>query len=146
VILSETGTDRSRWATEKKFGAWLGLAPNRKQSGRRLLSSKTRPGCQRAAQAFRLSARTLIRSKSAWGAFLRRIAGRRGMPKAITATAYKLARIVYGMLKGGQPYVQQGMEDYEAKYRERQLKQLRRKAKELGYELREPAPAAAAAT
>ena len=69
------------------------------------------------------------------------------MPKAITAMASKLARIVCGMLKGGQPYAQQALEEYEAKYRERQLKQLRRKAKELGYERRDPAqPVAAAAT
>ena len=89
AILSEVGTDRSRWTNEKKFGAWLGLAPHLKQSGRRLLSSKTRPGCNRAAQPFRLSARTRIRSKSALGAFLRRRAARRGMPKAITAVVNK---------------------------------------------------------
>jgi transposase len=142
AVLSEIGTDMSRFANEKKFGAWLGLAPNRKRSGGRLLSSKTRPGVNRAAQALRLSARTLIRSKSALGAFLRRIAARRGMPKAITATAYKLARIVYAMLKHGMHYAQQDMDDYEARYRDRQLKQLRRKAQELGYELTEkPQPA-----
>lgn len=139
VILSEIGTDMSRWANEKKFGAWLGLAPNTKKSGGKVLSSKTRPGTNRAAQAFRLAARTLIRSKSALGAFTRRIAGRRGMPKAITATAYKLARIVYGMLKRGMEYSRQEMQEYEANYRDRQLKQLRRKAKELGYELKEKA-------
>ena len=75
---------------------------------------------------------------------MRRIASRRGMPKAITATAYKLARIVYAMLKHGTTYARQEMDVYEAKYRERQVKQLRRKAKELGYELLEAAPSAAA--
>jgi transposase len=135
VILSEIGTDMSRWANEKKFGAWLGLAPNPKKSGGRLKSAKTRPGSGRAAQALRLAARSLIRSKSALGAFLRRVASHRGMPKAITATAYKLARIVYGMLKHGTEYVKQGMEEYEARHRERQLRRLQRQAKELGYEL-----------
>jgi transposase len=135
VILSEIGTDMSRWANEKKFGSWLGLAPNPKKSGGRLKSAKTRPGPSRAAQALRLAARSLIRSKSALGAFLRRIAARRGMPKAITATAYKLARIVYGMLKHGTAYVKQGLEEYEARHQERQLRRLQRQAKELGYEL-----------
>jgi transposase len=139
TLLSEIGTDMSSWANEKKFGAWLGLAPNPKKSGRKLLSSRTRPGSNRAAVAFRLAARSLIRSKSALGAFLRRIAARRGMPKAITATAYKLARIVYGMLKHGMAYASETMADYEAKYRDRQLRQLQRKARELGYELTEKA-------
>ena len=135
VLLSEIGTDMSRWASEKKFGAWLGLAPNSKKSGKKVLSSRTRPGTNRAAQALRLAARTLVRSKSALGAFLRRIAARRGMPKAITATAYKLARIVYGMLKHGTTYAQQEMTAYEAQYRDRRLKQLQRQARELGFEL-----------
>jgi transposase len=141
VILSEIGTDMSRWATEKKFGAWLGLAPNPKKSGGRLKSARTRPGSSRAAQALRLAARSLVRSQSALGSFLRRIAARRGMPKAITATAYKLARIVYGMLKHGTAYAQKGMAEYEAKHRERQLRQLSKKAEELGYQLQEKAQA-----
>jgi transposase len=143
ALLSEIGTDMSRWASEKKFGAWLGLAPSPRRSGGKLISSRTRPGANRAALALRLAARALMRSKSALGAFLRRIAARRGMPKAITATAYKLARIVYGMLKHGTNYARQEMEDYEKQYRERQLKSLKKKAKELGYELTEKAAARA---
>jgi transposase len=140
VILSEIGTDMSRWANEKKFGAWLGLAPNPKKSGGKLKSAKTRSGANRAARALRLAARTLMRSHTALGAFFRRIAARRGVPKAITATAYKLARIIYGMLKQGMNYAQQGMADYEAAHRERQVKRLRRQAKEMGYELTERSP------
>jgi transposase len=83
----------------------------------------------------RLAARNLHRSKSALGAFFRRIAARRGVPRAITATAYKLARIVYAMLKHGEAYVKTSLEQYEQEYRERQLKQLKRKAAEMGYEL-----------
>jgi transposase len=141
VILSEIGTDMSCWASEKKFGAWLGLAPNPKKSGGRLKSARTRAGSSRAAQALRLAARSLIRSQSALGSFLRRIAARRGMPKAITATAYKLARIVYGMLKHGTAYAQQGLAAYEAKHRDRQVRQLKKKAEELGYDLQEKAAA-----
>ena len=135
AILSEVGTDMSRWASEKKFGSWLGLAPNPRKSGGRLKSARTRPGASRAALAFRLAARSLIHSQSALGAFLRRIAARRGMPKAITATAYKLARIVYGMLKHGAAYAAKGAEEYEKAYRERAVRGLRRKAAELGLEV-----------
>src|SRR6266571_2173094 len=95
VVLSEIGTDMSRWPSEKHFGSWLGLAPNPKKSGGRVKSSATRPGVNRAAQALRLAAKNLQRSQSALGAFFRRIAARRGLAKAITATAYKLARIIY---------------------------------------------------
>jgi transposase len=137
VLLSETGTDVSRWRNGKAFGSWLGLAPNPKKTGGRLKSSRTRPGANRAAQALRLAARTLHRSKSALGAFFRRVAARRGVPKAVTAAAYKLARTVYAMLKHGQAYAAKGQEEYEEQYRQRQLRQLAKKAREMGYELKE---------
>jgi len=137
VILSEIGTDMSRWRNERAFGSWLGLAPNPKKSGGKLKSARTRPGVNRAAQALRVVAQTLHRSKSALGAFFRRIAGRRGVPKAITATAYKLARIIYALLKHGQEYVQQSVAEYEAAYRARVVRKLQQKASELGFELRE---------
>jgi transposase len=143
VLLSEIGTDVSRWRNQKAFGSWLGLAPNPKKSGGKLKSSRTRAGANRAAQALRLAARTLQRSKSALGAFFRRIASRRGVPKAITAAAYKLARIVYGMLKNGQQYAARGQEEYEEEYRERQKRNLAKKASELGYELKEKTQEAA---
>src|SRR5437763_16644992 len=126
VVLSEIGTDMSRWPSEKHFGSWLGLAPNPKKSGGKVQSSATRPGVNRAAQALRLAAKNLQRSRSAMGAFFRRIAARRGLAKAITATAYKLARIVYALLKHGQEYARQSMEEYEAAHRERQLRNLRK--------------------
>ena len=109
-VLREVGTERSRWPSEKHCGSWLGLAPHPKQSGGRVTSSATRPGSHRAAQALRLAAKNLQRSQSALGAFFRRIAARRGVAKAITATAYKLARMVYAMLKHGMAYVAQGLE------------------------------------
>ncbi len=135
VVLSEVGTDMSRWPSEKHFGSWLGLAPCPRKTGGKLLSAGTRPGVSRAAQALRMAARNLQRSQSALGAFFRRVASRRGVPKAITATAYKLARIIYQMLKHGQEYVAQGQQEYEKAYQERVLKNLKRKARELGYEL-----------
>jgi transposase len=79
VVLSEIGTDMSRWPSEKHFGSWLGLAPNPKKSGGKVKSAATRPGANRAAQALRLAANNLQRSHSALGAFFRRIAARRGM-------------------------------------------------------------------
>jgi transposase len=132
VVLSEIGTARSRWPSEKHFGSWLGLAPNPKKSGGRVKSSATRPGGNRAAQALRLAAKNLQRSQSALGAFFRRIAARRGLAKAITATAYKLARIIYAMLKHGMAYVAQGLAAYETAYRERVVRQMKRKAATLG--------------
>ena len=132
VVLSEIGTDMRRWPSAKHFGSWLGLAPNPKKSGGKIKSSATRPGVNRAAQALRLAAKNLQRSRSALGAFFRRIAARRGLAKAITATAYKLARIVYALLRYGTAYVAQGLAAYETAYRERVVRQVKRKAAELG--------------
>jgi transposase len=132
VVLSEIGTDMSRWPNAKAFGSWLGLAPNPKKSGGKVKSSATRPGVNRAAQALRLAAKNLQRSRSALGAFFRRIAARRGLAKAITATAYKLARIVYALVKYGAAYVAQGQAAYEMAYRERVVRQVKRKAAALG--------------
>lgn len=142
VVLSEVGTDLGRWPSAKQFGSWLGLAPCARQSGARAGPAATRPGLNRAAQALRLAARCLQRSRSALGAFFRRVAARRGVPKAITATAYKLARLIYAMLKHGQEYVAVGQEAYEQAYRDRAVRQLRRKAAELGLEVTEKAATA----
>jgi hypothetical protein len=110
------------------------LAPKRRVRRRRDndVSSATRPGVDRAAQALRLAAKNLQRSQSALGAFLRRIAARRELAKAITATAYKLACIICAVLKHGMAYVAQGLEAYETAYRERVVKQMKRKAAALG--------------
>ena len=94
-----------------------------------------RPGAHRVTVALRLAARSLHHSQSAFGAFFRRMKARLGTPKAITATAHKLARLVYGLLKHGTAYVQQGIEAYETHYRERTVKAMVRQAKTLGYAL-----------
>jgi transposase len=139
TVLSEIGTDMSRWPTAKHFCSWLGLCPQHKISGGKVLSRRTKPCASRAALALRLAANALHRSQSALGAFLRRLKARLGAPKAITATAHKLARLVYALLKEGTVYVTQGMEEYEHRYRERVVQNLSRRARELGYELVQPA-------
>ncbi len=135
VVLSEIGTDMSRWPSEKHFASWLGLCPQVRLSGGKIKSSRVRRGANRAAAALRLAARSLHHSKSALGAFFRRLKTRLGASKAIVATAHKLARLVYRLLKHGEAYVAQGMEEYEHKYRQRRSQALARQARELGFEL-----------
>jgi len=134
-IIGEIGIDMSSWPTEKHFASWLGLCPGSKISGGKVLSSKTKPSANRAAHAFRLAAYSLQRSKSAIGAFLRRKKAQIGAPKAITATAHKIARIFYNMLKYGTEYVDLGQEYYEQRYQDRVVANLKRKAKQFGFEL-----------
>jgi transposase len=134
-VLSETGVDMGRWRTEKHFSSWLGLAPGNKVSGGRVLSSKTTPTANPAAQALRMAAYTLSNSKSYLGAFYRRLRARHGSPKAITATAHKLARLIYSMIKRSSEYVDKGESYYEEQYQGRMLKNLKQRAKQLGYSL-----------
>ena len=135
VILSEIGTDMHRWPSVKHFCSWLGLCPQHNISGGQVLSRRVRPGAHRVAVALRLAARSLHHSQSALGAFFRRMKARLGTPKAITAAAHKLARLVYHLLKHGSAYVQQGLENYEAQYHERKVKTMAKQAKALGYTL-----------
>ena len=135
TVISEIGLDMSRWPTEKHFGSWLGLAPGSKVSGGKRLSGRTKPSANRAAAALRLAAQSLNQSQSALGAYFRRLKARLGAPKALTAAAYKLARILYRMLKYGAAYVDQGETVYEERYRDRLLRNLKRRAAELGFQL-----------
>ncbi len=134
-IIGEIGIDMSHWPNEKHFSSWLGLCPGSKISGGKVLSSKTKPSANRAAHAFRLAAFSLQRSKSAIGAFLRRKKAQIGAPKAITATAHKIARIFYNMLKNGTEYIDLGQEYYEQRYQDRVITNLKRKAKLFGFVL-----------
>lgn len=127
-LVSEIGTDMSLWPTEKHFASWLCLCPGSKKTGGRLISGKTRRSANRAAAVLRLAASSLARSHCALGAYYRRIKARLGPAKAITATAHKLAKIVYNMLKHGKDYVDRGAEYYEKQYRERVLKNLSKRA------------------
>ena len=135
TIISEIGLDMSQFATVQHFCSWLGLCPLVKKTGGRVKSSRTRPGVNRAAVALRLAANGLHASKGAIGAFLRRKKAHLGAPKAITAAAHKLARIVYLALKYGMTYVRQTQEEYEARAREQQVKSLKKKARALGMEV-----------
>ncbi len=135
TLISEIGPGVSRFATVKKFCSWLGLCPNWQKSGGRVKSSRTRRGVNRAAQALRLAAQSLHHSQGALGGFLRRMKGRLGAQAAVTATAHKVARIVYLALKHGMTYVRQNQEEYEAQMKEKQIKALRRKARQLGLEI-----------
>ena len=135
IIISEIGLDMSRWKTAKHFASWLGLCPGNKVSGGKRLSGKSKPCANRVAVALRMAANTLYRSECAFGAYLRRMKMRLGSPKAITALAHKLAKLIYIMLKYGHEYVEKGVEFYEEMYRTRRESNLKKKAKELGYTL-----------
>jgi len=134
TILSEIGLDPGRFPTEKQFVSWLGLCPNNRITGGEVKSTKTKKTNNRAAAAFRMAAQSVGKSNTAFGGFYRRIAARLGAPKAITATAHKLARIFYRMWSTGQSYVDMG-DHYEARYKERVLHNITKRARELGYEV-----------
>jgi len=136
TLLSELGTDFTKWPTMKQFCSWLGLCPNWQQTGGKVKSSRTRRGRNRAGHALRLAAWSLMRSKSYLGAYLRRQRSRLGAPKAITACAHKLARIVYHLVRYGMAYVRQTESAYAEQVRERLEKQLYRRASELGFEVK----------
>jgi transposase len=135
TILSEVGLDMSRWKTEAHFASWLGLCPDNRVSGDKVLKRGTRHVINRAATALRLAATTLIRSRSYLGAQYRRLRTRLGAPKAITAMAHRLARLVYRMLKYGQEYVDKGTQFYEQRLRDQKLQSLKKNAASLGLRL-----------
>jgi hypothetical protein len=134
-VLSETGTDMSRWPTVKHFAAWLRLCPNNRITGGKVKQSGTQPTTNRASTALRVAATSLERSQSALGTFYRRMRARQGAPVAITATAHKLARIIYCMLRDRTPYQDAGIHSYEQKSRERMVRNLNRQAARLGFRL-----------
>jgi transposase len=134
-LVAEIGTDMRRWPSEKHFTSWLTLAPKNKVSGGRLLSSQTQPSANRAAAILRMAAMSLGRTQTALGAFYRRLAFRVGKAKAITATARKLAVLVYRTLKGEVVYCDAGADAYDAHQRSRVLRRLRQRATTLGFDL-----------
>jgi transposase len=134
-LIAEIGTDMTRWTTEKHFTSWLTLAPKNKISGGRLLSSRTEPSANRAAAILRMAAMTLGRGQTALGAFYRRLAGRIGKPQALTATARKLALLVYRALTGDFVYRDPGADQYDQQQRTRVLRRLRERAAALGFDL-----------
>lgn len=135
IVISEIGPDMSRFPTVKHFTSWLGLCPGTKISGGKVLGSKSKRSANRATQALKLAAVALRSSRSALGAYYRRMCARMDKPKAVTAAAHKLARLVYVMLTRGQEYTDQGQQYFEERYRERVVRQLTKRARDLGLEL-----------
>jgi len=134
-LVSEIGLDMSRWPSEKHFASWLTVAPRNQISGGKLLSSRTQPSANRAAKILRMAAMSLGRSDHALGAFYRRMGARVGKAKAITATARKLALLVYRMLRYRTPYHEPSAAGYDRQQRSRILRGLRKRASSLGFEL-----------
>jgi transposase len=135
TVVAEVGVDVSAFPTEKHFVSWLALCPNHAITGGRIRRRKSRPSANRIATALRIAAQTLHKSKTALGAFYRRMRARLGAPKAITAAARKLGANVYRMLKHGEAFVERGQDAYEKQYQDRVLANLRRSAKHLGFQL-----------
>jgi transposase len=135
AVISETGVDMSRFPSAGHFASWLGLCPGTRITGGKVMSGKTKRCANHAAQALRLAAAALRASQSALGAYFRRMCSRMDKPKAVTATAHKLARLIYTMLTKGEEYTDQGQDYYEERYRERVLLQLSQRAQKLGMKL-----------
>ncbi len=135
AVVSEVGADMSKFPSAKHFTSWLGLCPGTKITGGKVMSGKTKRVVNRAAQALRLAAAALRSSKSALGAYFRRLCSRMDKPKAVTAAAHKLARLIYTMLTRGQEYTDQGQDYYEERYRERVLRALSQRAAKLGMKM-----------
>ncbi len=135
VVLAEVGVDVSRFPTEKHFASWLGLCPRDGRSNETIKKKAPRKGKNRLGQALRMAAQAVGRTQTVLGMFYRRIKSRLGGKGAVTATAHKLAVLIYRMLQHGTEYVAQGLEDYEAKQKAKMLEGLRRKAQVLGMEL-----------
>ncbi len=142
TVLSEIGPDLSRFANVKHFCSWLGLCPGTKISGGKVLSARTRRSTNRVRQALKLATMSLSRNGSALGAFYRRLCARMDKPRANTAVAHKLARMIYFMLTRGEQFVDRGQQHYEEHQRQRSIAALRRRAALLGFAI---TPTAAAA-
>ena len=135
TILTEVGLDPEAFGTEKRFASWLGLAPHTKKTGGKVISTRTKKTQNRANTALRVAAQTLWRSHSALGGFYRRMRAKHGPAVAIVATAHKLARIIYRLLKYREANVDPGEAYYEQQYRERTIRTLKRKVVSLGFVL-----------
>src|SRR6516165_568326 len=132
TVISEVGLDMARWQDEHHFASWLGLCPDNRITGGKVIRRGTRHVINRAATALRIAATTLLRSQSYLGAQYRRFRAKLGAPKAITAMAHKLAVLVSRMLRWGQEYVDKGMQYYEDRHREQQIHLLKKRAAKLG--------------
>jgi transposase len=135
TLLGEIGPDLSRFANGAAFTSWLGLCPDNRISGGKVLSVKTRKVKNRAATALRMAAQSLYRSQSYLGHYYRRMRAKLGAPKAITAAAHKLARIIYHMVTTRQAYDETICVQNEVQNRRRLEARLRKQARDLGLEI-----------
>jgi len=134
-VLAEVGPDLSKFRSAAAFASWLGLCPDNRISGGKVLKVRTRHVQNRAALALRLAAHTLHHDRSALGQFFRRMRTKLGAPKAITATAHKLARILYHLLTTGQPYQESIFAEWEKQHRQRTLSRLHTQVQAFGFRL-----------
>jgi transposase len=135
TLLAEVGPDLSKFRSAAAFASWLGLCPDNRISGGKILSVHTRHVQNRAALALRIAAHTLRHNQSVLGHYYRRMRAKLGAPKAITATAHKLARILYHLLTTGQPYKESIFAERETQHQQRTLFSLHARARALGYQL-----------
>jgi transposase len=140
TIISAVGWSLDAFASEKQFCSWLHLAPHNDISGGKVLRSRTLKGGNRAGQVFRLAAQSVSRTQSEYGAFCRKIRAKHGPKKAIVATAPKLARAFFAMLKTHDPYHARSAQAYTEREQERLLERVRKQASKFGYELVQSAP------
>jgi hypothetical protein len=135
MLIGEIGVDMSRWRSARAFSSWLGLCPGAKISGGKVLSRKTRKVVNRASTVLRLAAWAAGKTDTWLGRFYRRIRARQGAAKAVTATARKLACIIYHLLKYKEDFVLLDTSKYEAQAQAHRVRRLRKEAKNMGYEL-----------
>jgi len=135
TVLSEAGLNPQSFGVSKRFTSWLGLCPENRVTGGKIKSARTRKVVNRAAKAFRIAANSLKNSPSALGGYYRRMRALHGPAKAITATAHKLARIFFHLWVNGGNYHDLGADYYEQKYKNRIVKNMKKRAKQLGFEI-----------
>ena len=135
TVIMEVGTDMSKFPSEKHFCSWLGLAPKHEISGAKVLKNKTLKTKNRAGQAFRMAAQSVKQADCVFGSLYRRLKSRLDKAQATVATAHAIARVVYRMLKYKVEYEAINVKEYEAKYKEQQIKYMKKKAQKLGFQL-----------
>jgi transposase len=135
TVIMEVGTDMTKFPSEKHFCSWLGLAPKHEISGAKVLKNKTMKTKNRAGQAFRMAAQSVKRADCVFGSLYRRLKGRLDKAQATVATAHAIARVVYRMLKYKVEYETISVEEYEKKYKEQQIKSIKKKAEKFGFQL-----------
>jgi len=135
TVLMEVGTDMRKFPDEKHFCSWLGLAPKHEISGGKVLKNNTLKTKNRAGQAFRMAANSVKQADCVFGVMYRRMKARLGPAQATVATVHAIARVVYRMWKYQVEYETISVEEYEKKYRDQQIKYMKKKAAKLGYQL-----------